>query len=1386
MFDKVKKILSKYLWWFSLSKTSFREQLILSVAVCIILMTFLTTIAISTLTNKTLYERFLEEGRRITKVFAEQSILALLYYSPDNAQDIVKAVLAFPDVQGVALYDLNYQILLKSDNMVEPPEIQRKWPAELNVDYETDDHWYFVSPVHAGRNTADDIDSPFIDVEAKQELLGYVRVLLSKYTLNAMTENLQQRNLLVSSILTFILLSFLLLITSRMIKPLKNLADIMRRADQGEYYIRAEVTGPKDIKDMEHAFNTMMEALEARDEELTRTRDAALESARIKGEFAANVTHELRTPMNGVLGMLELLHETNLSTKQREYVQVARNSAESLLLLIDDILDFSKMDAGKASLKITDFDLREMIHEILELLNNQARRKELYLNYFMSEQIPVFIKSAPERIRQILINLIGNAIKFTDEGGISIKVSTLSYENDQDEQPQVLQFEVIDTGIGISLASQQEIFNAFSQVDGSSARKHSGTGLGLAISKQLVSLLNGKIGVESAPGKGSRFWFLVPFLKADVEMISPKPDDKTLAEGSQRISSDKTSSSKFLLKTGGHILLVEDNITNQQVAVGLLEHLGHTITVASSGWEALDLFGKEHFDVILMDIQMPGMDGYEVTERIREREKSEGRQNIPIIAMTANNQQREVDRCFATGMDDFIGKPFKLYMVEEKLRFWLKNKYSDPNKQTLKLTDLNLDDTDTAYQASNENTLNTEVLEELHKNVGDVLIRMIQVYLEDMPGLIEDLQKNFHAGELKDAERQAHTLKSSGKTFGALHFADLCKRMEDSLYKEDTQAAGGLLGTIVNESQSVKEALQTVLANLTEDNKQQPGQAIILVVDDQRDMRLMIRSMLEIDGYNVVEAESGEQALELCTGDMPDLVIMDAVMPGIDGFAACRNILMLPGGEQTPVLIATALEDVHTIEQAFSAGAVDYIPKPINFKVLRKRISRLLDASSAEKNVRHLVYNDVLTNLLNRTAFMRKLNQLIESPRMNNQMLAVMFVDLDRFKRINESLGHEAGDLLLKKVAERLSGIVRNTDIVARMGGDEFGIILDNISAIENLAKVAEKLCKRMAEPMQFMGQRVYVTVSVGISVFPGDGSTASELVRFADTAMFKVKEKRNGFQFYESGMEKLIAQKMYMENELRNALKKNEFIMYYQPQMELGTGRISGMEALIRWQHPKRGMVPPLEFILLAEETGLIIELGEWVLRHTCMQIREWLDKGYTPLQFAVNLSGRQFEDGHLTQKIDSILNETGVPPGLLELEITESAIMENPDAAIPILEEIKNMGISLAIDDFGTGHSSLNYLRKFPIDILKIDRSFVKDVMTSAEEAAIVKGIIALAKSLNLKVIAEGVETEEQKTFLLNSACDFIQGYYLYKPLAGDVFEKTIFRKMDKVTNF
>ena len=476
----------------------------------------------------------------------------------------------------------------------------------------------------------------------------------------------------------------------------------------------------------------------------------------------------------------------------------------------------------------------------------------------------------------------------------------------------------------------------------------------------------------------------------------------------------------------------------------------------------------------------------------------------------------------------------------------------------------------------------------------------------------------------------------------------------------------------------------------------------------------------------------------------------------------------------------TALEDEHSIEQAFSVGATDYIPKPLNFTALRGRIHRLLNASRAERHVRHLAYNDSLTGLPNRAMFMDRLGELLTQRRGEDDLLAILFLDLDRFKMVNDTLGHEMGDRLLRAAADRIVHCVRTGDLVARLGGDEFTILLENMTSPKAVATVAEKICNTLSEPFSFMGREIYISTSIGISICPQDGRDTGTLMKHADTAMFRAKEKGGKFQFYESGMEAEVTKKLELEADLRRALEGNEIILYYQPQMDLKSRTIVGMEALVRWKHPERGMIPPNDFIPIAEETGLIIPLGELILRQACSQAQSWLNQGLKPLRVAVNLSGRQLESGDLPHKVTSILKDTGLEPGYLELEITESTVMENAEEVIPILTQLKDMGLTLAIDDFGTGYSSLSYLRRFPIDLLKIDASFVRDITRDPDDKALISGIIALAKSIRLKVLAEGVETSEQEAFLIEQECDSIQGYLISAPLEASLFEQRFLREV------
>ena len=439
----------------------------------------------------------------------------------------------------------------------------------------------------------------------------------------------------------------------------------------------------------------------------------------------------------------------------------------------------------------------------------------------------------------------------------------------------------------------------------------------------------------------------------------------------------------------------------------------------------------------------------------------------------------------------------------------------------------------------------------------------------------------------------------------------------------------------------------------------------------------------------------------------------------------------------------------------------------------------------AEERIDHLANYDSLTGLPNRTLFEDRLPQALSLAQRNDQMLAVMFLDLDRFKTVNDTLGHTAGDQLLCGVAERLQGCLRGSDTVARFSGDGFALLLNQISRTGYAARIAQRAQNEAVEiaqdilaalksPFNFNDRELYVTASIGIGVYPHDGVDAQALLKNAGAALSRVKEQGgNGYQFYATEMNAKALQQLTLENDLRRAIEREEFVLHYQPQVDINSGRILAVEALIRWQHPDLGFVSPADFIPLAESNGLIVAIGEWTLRTACAQAKRWHDDGLSHVRMSVNLSARQFEQSDLLDMVARVLGETGLDPGYLEFEITESAVMKNAERAIEIMRRLKEMRAQIAIDDFGSGYSSLSYLKRFPIDRLKIDQSFVREATTDSTDAAIIMAIVTLAQNLKLKVIAEGVETEEQLTLLRRLNCDEIQGYLFSKPIPPEALE-------------
>ena len=560
---------------------------------------------------------------------------------------------------------------------------------------------------------------------------------------------------------------------------------------------------------------------------------------------------------------------------------------------------------------------------------------------------------------------------------------------------------------------------------------------------------------------------------------------------------------------------------------------------------------------------------------------------------------------------------------------------------------------------------------------------------------------------------------------------------------------------------------------------------LVLVVDDDPMIRMLVTETLQQLGFVVEEADDGRQALDFMGRCQPDVVLLDVLMPEMDGFQACQTIRALSHGEHTPILMMTGLDDIESIDHAFEVGATDFITKPLNYAILGHRVRYLLRTMQAFENVRkskkeihHLAFYDALTNLPNRRLFGDRLQQAVEAARRNDHLMGILFIDIDNFKRINDSFGHSVGDKLLRTVAAQLVACLRRCDSVgrevdenqvsvSRLGGDEFTVLLTHLEKAEDAARVAKRIIEAVSVPFLLGDEEVVVTPSIGISVFPYDGDGAEDLIKNADTAMFHAKEQgKNNYQFYTNSMSATAFERLSMENALRKALGNDELLVYYQPKIDLVSGRAIGMEALIRWNHPEMGLISPAEFIPLAEETGLIVPIGEWVLRTVCKQIRDWRDTGSEVLRVAVNLSACQFRQTMLLQVVGQIIDETGIGAEWLELELTESVIMDNIQTSSTVLRDLKKMGVHISMDDFGTGYSSLSLLKRLPLDTLKIDQSFVRDITTDPDDAAIVDAIISLAHSLRLRVIAEGVETSEQLEFLRSRGCDEVQGYLFSRP--------------------
>jgi diguanylate cyclase (GGDEF)-like protein len=590
------------------------------------------------------------------------------------------------------------------------------------------------------------------------------------------------------------------------------------------------------------------------------------------------------------------------------------------------------------------------------------------------------------------------------------------------------------------------------------------------------------------------------------------------------------------------------------------------------------------------------------------------------------------------------------------------------------------------------------------------------------------------------------------------------------------------------------------------DLKQNP---FILIVGDNLDSIQILADILQQAGFRVSVAIGSENALLKIKNTLPDLILLDVMMAGMKGFEICRHLKAEPTTQAIPVIFVSALDEATNKAECFASGGVDYIMKPFAAEEILARVKHQLalraaaveierlnqeledrvrqrtlqlealnqqlqqeisDRHQAQEQLVYSALHDALTHLPNRTLLMERLEMgLQRAKRYPDHLFAVLFIDLDRFKAINDSLGHQVGDRLLLAIAHQLQQLVRSTDTVARLGGDEFIILLDPIQDINDAIRVADRIQAHLRLPFQLADREVFTSASIGIAISAMHYQQGADLLRDADIAMYRAKEKGKArYEIFDRAMYAQAIQKLQIENDLRQAPLRQELYLNYQPIVSLKTGRIIGFEALLRWHHPERGFVSPAQFIPIAEETGLIVPIGEWVLHAACSQMKQWQTKfAHPPAKISVNLSLKQLREPDFLEKIDRILAETEIAGESLNLELTESMLMDNIEELIFVLGQLRARNIRLSIDDFGTGYSSLSYLHRFPIDYLKVDQAFISGIGANSKNCQIAATIISLAHQLGIKAIAEGVETREHLQYLQALNCEEAQGYLFSQPL-------------------
>ncbi len=817
---------------------------------------------------------------------------------------------------------------------------------------------------------------------------------------------------------------------------------------------------------------------------------------------------------------------------------------------------------------------------------------------------------------------------------------------------------------------------------------------------------------------------------------------------------------------GMKLLYVEDDPVAREFIQMILGEFFTDIIVAVDGVDGLEKYNKENeIDLIITDISMPNMNGFEMIEKIRELDK-----DISIVVLSAYSEAEYFIRGIELGVDGYLLKPFDMeqflailsnVIKSIQLRQEIKklNKRLELALDGGKTSVLDWDFTDNSFYIS---PCWKEMLGFNDKELPNSILTWKQrVHRDDRKSVFSSLKE--HLASQKRYYENTHRLKhKDGHWIWILGTAQI-------LYDEKGEAIR-MIGTHTDitdekEAEAASREQHNYLQSII-DSVNDP----IMVIKDDYTIDLMNSTLKNSINDKKIADLKYPKCYEVSHNRSTPCDGFDHPCPLKDVIATKKSTVVIHDHynekeEKRYVEIsASPLFD----EERNCIGIIE------SSRDVTEHVETRNELEGQKDILHHQAHHDALTGLPNRVLFNDRLEQGIERSKRSKSRLALFFIDLDHFKEINDSLGHVVGDEVLKVVTQRLTKIIRKEDTLARLGGDEFTVIIEGLDQSQDASLLAEKILEILEEPIIVNGNTLYVSSSTGISLYPEDGKSAQDILKYADAAMYKAKEEgRNNYQFYSVEMTERAFERVIMEASLREALENEDFIVNYQPQMNGENDQLIGMEALVRWKHSTMGIVPPAKFISLAESTGLIIKLDRFVMKTAMTQIVKWYADGLNPGVLALNLSLRQLQKKDFISILETMIQETGCKPEWIELEVTEGQIMSNPEEAIVILNKISDLGIALSVDDFGTGYSSLSYLEKLPIGKLKIDQSFVRELPVGKEDVSITRSVIALAKSLNLKVIAEGVETKEQKEFLVENGCEDIQGYFYAKPMPKDEME-------------